>query len=314
MRLLFLGNGPFAVPTLELLAKSKHTMVQVVTRPDRPQGKHRRIEPGPVRLAADQLHLPVMQPEDVNSVDFVEQLRAWDGDLLVVADFGQILSPAALGTTRLGGINVHASLLPKYRGAAPVAWAIYHGDSVTGVSIIQMTPILDAGGVILQRAIPIGADETSGELEERLAQLGGEMAIEAIDLLERGEAQVVPQAKEFVTKAPRLKKEDGKIDWNRSAREIHDQVRSMSPWPVASTFWPPTESPENRLQVVRTQVAESSPNASAGQVVAVGKEGLIISTGDGGLLLAEVKPAGRKGMSGAEFARGARIQVGDRFV
>ncbi len=265
-------------------------------------------------MAAEKLGLPVTQPEDVNAGDFVETIRHWDADLLVVADFGQILSPAALETTRLGGINVHASLLPKYRGAAPVAWAIYHGEVETGVSIIQMTPLLDAGGVISQRAIPIDPNETAMELEGRLSLLGGEMAIEAIDLLERGEARVVPQEKELVTKAPRLKKEDGRIDWRRTARQIHDQVRAMNPWPIAYTHWPALESPESRLQVVRTQIAETSPNASAGQVVSTGKEGLIISTGEGGLALVEVKPAGRKGMSGEEFARGARIEAGDRFA
>jgi methionyl-tRNA formyltransferase len=265
-------------------------------------------------VVAEQLGLPVTQPEDVNASDFVETLRRWKADLLVVADFGQILSPAALSTTRMGGINVHASLLPKYRGAAPVAWAIYHSEPETGVSIIQMTPLLDAGGVILRRAIPIDPNETASGLEERLAQLGGEMAIEAVDLLERGEAQPVPQAQELVTKAPRLKKEDGRIEWSRSARQIHDQVRGMNPWPVAYTFWPPTEVAENRVLVVRTQVAETSRNAPAGEVVSVGKEGLVVSTGRGGILLAEVKPAGRKGMTGEEFARGARIQVGDRFA
>jgi methionyl-tRNA formyltransferase len=307
-----MGNGPFAVPTLKRLLGSAHEVVQVVTRPDRPQGKHRRVERGPVAQAADSFGLPVSQPVSVNSAEAVSWLSDLAGDLLVVADFGQILSTHALGTARLGGINVHASLLPKYRGAAPVAWAIYHGESETGVSIIQMTRELDAGGVVKQQSTPIGPDETAGELEARLADLGAELAASAIEELAVGRSVPIPQSKGDVTLAPRLSKESGRIDWNRSAQEIHDQVRAMIPWPVAFAHWPDASIPDHRFQVVSTRVTESK-EGGPGEVLGVAG-GLHLATGKGGIILKEVRPAGRRLMTGEEFARGARLVAGSRLA
>jgi methionyl-tRNA formyltransferase len=263
--------------------------------------------------SAERLGLPVSQPDSVNTPEFLAMLEAWQADLLVVADFGQILSSATLRGARLGGINVHGSLLPKYRGAAPIAWAIYHGEEQAGVSIIQMTTELDAGGVLLQEGIPIEPQETAGQLESRLAILGADLAERAVDLLESGKASIIPQDQDRATKAPRLRKEDGRIDWARSARQIHLQVRAMSPWPIAYAAWPADDRPEHRLQVIRTETVEGIGSAQPGEVVGVGKGGLVVATGEGGLRLIEVRPAGRKGMSGEEFARGARLQLGSRL-
>ncbi|MBX9770822.1 MAG: methionyl-tRNA formyltransferase [Candidatus Obscuribacterales bacterium] len=312
MRIVFMGNGPFAVATLERLINKPYAVEHVVTRPDRPQGKRNQIERGPVAQAADRWHLGVEQPESANSDEFIATLSQWSPDLLVVADFGQILSTRVLETARYGGINVHGSLLPKYRGAAPVAWAIYHGEPESGVSIIQMTRQLDGGGVILQQATPIGPDETAGQLEERLAVIGGDLACRAVAAIAEGGISPIPQDRSLVTQAPRLSKEDGRINWARSAQQVHDQVRAMSPWPIAFTYWPDPTSSENRLQVLRTKVVDGVTGLP-GDVISLDREGLVVGTGHGSLILSEVRPAGRRLMTGEEFARGARITTGSRF-
>src|SRR6516165_4124868 len=223
MRLVMMGTGTFAEPTLEALLSSNHQVVALVTQPDRAVGAERgstRQTGNGMKTIAQEKNVPVFQPESVNTPEGVAQLNAWQPDLLVVAAYGQILKPDVLATAKHGGINVHASLLPKYRGAAPIAWAIYHGEKQTGVTIIQMTPQLDAGGMLLQEAVDIGPEETAGELEARLAPLGAKLALKVLDRMEAGPVAGIPQDKSQVTKAPKLKKEDGLIDWTASAEQV----------------------------------------------------------------------------------------------
>ena len=207
-------------------------MAALVTQPDRPQGRKQELIPAPIKRAAEARGIPVLQPEDVNAPESLERIRAIGPDLLVTAAYGQILSADLLSIPRLGGINLHGSVLPAYRGASPVARAIQNGDAETGVTVIRMTPRIDAGGIIAIARTEIGPDETAGELEERLARLGAPLVAQSIAALAAGPVPILPQDKAKVTRAPKLRKEDGLIDWSRPARAVHDLVRAMQPWPV----------------------------------------------------------------------------------
>src|SRR5437660_5790398 len=236
MRLAMMGTGSFAEPTFQALLAGPHPVVGLVTNPDRPSGREREMQRGMKKIALEH-NVPVFQPENINTPEGVAGLKAFQPDLLVVAAYGQILSKDVLSVPTHGGINVHASLLPKYRGAAPIAWAIYHGESRTGVTIIRMSVALDAGDMLAQEAIDIGPEETAGELETRLADLGARLATKVIDQIAAGTAQGVKQDKTQATKAPKLTKEHGLIDWSRSGRDVCNQIRAMQPWPTAYTFW-----------------------------------------------------------------------------
>src|SRR4051812_25854746 len=234
-RLVMLGTGDFALPTFLHLVESGHEVAALVTQPDRPQGRKQELIPSQIKRAAIDRGIPVEQPEDVNAPESLAMIRALRPDLLVTAAYGQILSAELLAIPPLGGINLHGSVLPSYRGAAPVARAIQHGETETGVTIIRMTPRVDAGGMIAVARTPIGPDETAGELEDRLSLLGAPLIADAIVALAAGTAQVLPQQKARVTRAPKLRKEDGRIDWSKTSQQVHDLVRAMQPWPVAST-------------------------------------------------------------------------------
>jgi methionyl-tRNA formyltransferase len=310
-----MGTGSFAAPALSALAQSDNALVLVIARPDRPSGKHQWIEPGAVRRLAEQLRLPVEQPHDVNQPEFCTRLRRLEPDLLIVADYGQILSAECLDTARLGGLNIHGSLLPRYRGAAPVAWAIYHGDTETGVTVFQMTPRMDAGGIVSRERVPIGPDQTAGELEAELANLGARMIVEAVRAFATVSVSIGPQDDSQASRAPRLKKADGLIVWQRRNDEIHNQVRALFPWPIAYTFWPRADA-KLRIQVLRTQRAGETADESEtlpGTIEHIGRDELVVRTGRGRLVVHRVKPEGRREMSAAAFARGYAVRVGDRF-
>lgn len=314
MRIVMLGTGPFAVPTLRALAASAHQVVLTVTRP--PQD--RRGTPSPIQQTADELQLEVWDPPTVNSPEVQARLAGLSPDLLVVCDYGEILKPQTLATARLGGINLHGSLLPKYRGAAPVQWAMLRGDAETGNSVIHMTPGLDAGPLLLQQRTPIDPDEDSAQLEKRLAAMGADAVLEVIESLAAGSANPVTQDVALASKAPRLKKEQGAIDWSRSSREIKNQVQALRPWPRAYTFWLPSTGTPIRLNIDRVSIADrphsndESSNSAPGRVVKVSPH-FAISTGDGVLLIEELQPAGKRSMSAADFLRGNRVNVGDQF-
>ena len=304
MRIIALGTGPFAVPSLRALVASEHEVLRVVTRP--PRGR-RGEPPAPMAVATEELGLPLWQPESVNLPESVERLTADKADLLVVCDYGEILKPAALGSTRLGGINLHGSLLPKYRGAAPVQWAVLNGDAETGAAVIQMTPGLDAGPILGEVRTPIDPDETAGELEARLSLLGAELTLQTVHGLAAGTQTGKPQDKALATKAPRLKKEDGLIDWSRPATEIKDQVRGLQPWPRAYTFVPQAKGDPLRLVIDRVALADGS--GKPGEVLAADKR-LVIATGDGALELLDVQPAGKRRMTAGDWLLGAKIDAG----
>jgi methionyl-tRNA formyltransferase len=314
MHLVMLGTGPFAVPTLHALAASEHDVRLVVTRP--PQG--RRPEASPLQRAAEALGLPVWSPPTVNDPEAQAHLKSLAADLLVVCDYGEILRPATLASARLGGINLHGSLLPKFRGAAPVQWAILSGETETGNTVIQMTPGLDAGPCLDQQRTPIDPDEDAGQLESRLANMGAELVLQVIRELEAGTTQPFRQNAQLASKAPRLTKEHGAIDWSRTAQEIKNQVRALRPWPRAYTFWHRSDAEPMRLNIDRVAIVPTAGVASAtprpaGGIVIESTDPLCVATGKGALQILELQPAGKRSMPAADFLRGHRVQPGQRF-
>ncbi len=317
-----MGTGTFAEPTFLALLGSRHQVVGLVTQPDRPvgaaRGSTRQTGTG-MKALAEQHGVPVYQPESINTAEGVAKLREFAPDFLVVTAYGQILNNDVLSVTPHGGINVHASLLPKYRGAAPIAWAIYHGEKETGVTIIKMSVALDAGDMLAREAVDIGPEETAGELEARLGPLGAQMALRVIEQIEAGTAKGDKQDKTQATKAPKLKKENGLIDWSRSAEQVCNQIRAMQPWPTAYTFLHREGKPS--MRVIVTRASSSSPYPFAdfppGSLVLVAHMHphlVMVKTGDEfGVGISELQPAGKKRMSATEFLRGNRVQDGDRF-
>ncbi len=312
MRTVMMGTGHFAEPTFEALLASSHPVVGLVTQPDRTIGHERastRQTGRTMKSIALEHGVPVLKPESINTPEGVAALKELRPDLLVVAAYGQILSGEVLEAAPLGGINVHASLLPKYRGAAPVAWAIYHGEKQTGVTIIKMTTGLDAGDMLAQKAIDIGPEETAGELEARLAPLGAKLALQVIDQIAAGTVQGVKQDKAQVTKAPKLKKENGLIDWSRTAEQVCNQVRAMQPWPTAYTYrHTPGESP-TRLIITKAALAHLSVSRvpRPGRLMSLPTVGyhLLVETGDGrAVQILQLQPEGKRRMTPVEYLNG----------
>lgn len=279
----------------------------VITQPDKPAGRGLRLTPSPVKLAAQELRLPLLQPKSINSPECQELLRSLDLDLLVTAAFGQLLRPAILRIPRLGCINVHASLLPKYRGAAPIHWALIHGERETGVTTFLMDEGMDTGPILLQRATPIDPDETAGELEARLAQMGAELAVETVEKLWRGEIEPRPQPPGG-TIAPKLHKEDGRIRWEWEARRIHNLVRGLSPKPGAYTTWR-----GELVKILRTRVAEEMGAAGVPGVILPRRDRLLVAAGQGILEVLELQPAGCRVITGRDFLNGYCRTSAGRF-
>ncbi len=323
MRIVMMGTGTFAEPTFEALLSGPYPVVGLVTQPDKPKGQERgstRQTGAGMKEIASARQIPVFQPPSINTPEGIAGLAALRPDLLVVAAYGQILSKEVLQVPSLGGINVHASLLPRYRGAAPVAWAIYHGDAVTGVTIIHMSPHLDAGGMLAQEELAILPHETAGELEARLASVGARLTLTVLDQIEKGTTQAIAQDRSLVTRAPKLTKEHGLIDWSRHARDICNQVRAMQPWPTAYTFWHRAGQPALRLLLYRTDwrmaPAPTSSAALPGTVLLQSEEPsrLWIAAGQGTQVeVLELQPAGKRRLSASEFLRGRRPQAGDHL-
>lgn len=302
-----LGTGPFAVPTLRTLAASRHEVLLAVSRP--PKG--RKPLPAPVQIAAEELGIPRWLPETVNSAEAREKLRELAADLLVVCDYGEILKSETLSITRLGGINLHGSLLPKYRGAAPVQWAVLNGDAESGSTVIQMTPGLDAGPAIGVDRVEIDPDETAGEVEARFSERGAQLVLDVVDKLEAGTAGPIEQDKSLATKAPRLTKEQGEVDWSRTAQEIKNQVRALHPWPRAYTNWQRLDGESLRLILDRVQLADADVGTAAPGTVVATDQRLVVATGSGCLSLEQIQPAGKRVMSAADFLRGYPVKGGD---
>jgi len=312
MRIVMMGTGGFAEPTFQALLDSRHEVAGLVANPDRPSGRERELVRGIKKIALAR-NVPVFQPESINSPEGVAGLREFRPELLVVAAYGQILSAEVLAVAPRGGINVHASLLPKYRGAAPIAWAIYHGETHTGVTIIRMSTALDAGDMLAQEALPILPEETAGELERRLAPLGARLALAVIDRLEQGPLVGLKQDRSLATKAPKLTKEMGLVDWGRSAEQVCRQVRAMQPWPTAYTYWHAAGKTPLRLIVVLARPVDVPSAGPPGTVIAAPPEQLHVSAGLGTVNILRLQPAGKRVMEAAEFLRGHRMVPGDRL-
>lgn len=305
MRTLFLGSPPFATPVLERLLESSHEVVGVVTPPDRRSGRGRALQRNPVAASAEARGCPVLQPEGMRAPESVTWLRQQAPEVLAVASYGELLRTEVLELAPFGALNVHGSLLPRWRGASPVQAALLAGDAETGVSIQQMVLELDAGDVLLERRTPIEAEETAGELAARLAVLGGEALVAALDAVEAGTATPTPQDGARVTHCRKVPKEAGRMDFSCTALELGRLVRAMSPWPGASTVLPDGR----RLQVLRL---EPCPGEGEPGTVLEGP-GLCVACGDGAVRLTEVKPAGKGAMEDAAFLRGTTLSPGTRL-
>jgi methionyl-tRNA formyltransferase len=307
MRIVFFGTPDFAVPSLRALLAGPDTVVGVVCQADKPAGRGQQIHAPPVKISALEHGVPVMQPRSVRGDDFAASLQAWRPDLSVVAAYGRILPRRVLDTPRLGSINVHASLLPKYRGAAPIQWAIARGETETGVTIMQMSEEMDAGDILLQRATPIGAEETGGELHDRLAALGAEALLQALDLLRAGRLTARPQDPAGVTLAPMIQKSDGRIEWSSPAAELALRVRAFNPWPSAFTHY------GGRLLKIHRARAVASPASGAPGTIERAETVLRVATGDGQLELLELQWEGRRRLAAADLLRGGGLAAGDRL-
>ena len=301
IRIIVLGTKDFALPTFDHLVDAGYPVVALVTQPDRPQGRKQELIPSRIKLAAQARGIPVEQPEDVNAPDSLALIAGYAPDLLVTAAYGQILSQALLTLPPLGGVNLHGSILPAYRGAAPVARAIERGDTDTGVTVIRMTPRIDAGGMLAFARTQIHPDETAGELEARLALLGAPLMVATIAQVADGTAEALPQPRAKVTRAPKLTKEDGQVDWTKPARAVHDLVRAMNPWPLAATHWLRPGGPA-RLIIHKTELADG--HGVPGQVLEATGDRLVVAAGDGAVRLLILQMVGKKPMPAVEFLRG----------
>lgn len=305
-----MGSGTFAIPSLLALVERGHHVVGVVTQPDRERGRGRQLAAPPVKVEAARLGLPVLQPRRVRELDAQAALRAFAPDLQVVAAYGQILPPSVIEIARLGTVNVHGSLLPRYRGAAPIQWAIASGETVTGVTTMRIDAGLDTGPILLARKTPIDPEETSPRLQERLAILGAEVLLETLDRLAAGTLEATPQDHASATLAPLLRKEDSVVDWSWPASTIANRVRGFDPWPGVITA---LAGKAVRLHRVRAESAGTSAE-TPGRVTALDNSGAVVACGgDTALRLLEVQPESRRVMLAAAFAAGARLHVGDEL-
>lgn len=311
LRLIFFGTPAFAVPSLDRLAASRHEVVGVVTQPDRPRGRGQRLTPAPVKARALEHGLPVVQPDRLRTPETLAVLTALQADLAVVAAYGRILPEALLGVPRLGMINVHASLLPRWRGAAPVHRAILAGDVETGVTIMRVVQALDAGPMLAARATPIDPAETSAELEVRLADLGATLLIDVVDRLADGPVSETPQDERLVTYAARLERGESPLDWRLPATQVHDRIRGLQPWPQASSGWH-----GRRVVLKRSRLPSASEDGTSvapGTIAAIEADGLLVGTGMGLIRVESLQMEGAAPVDARAWASGQRARAGDRF-
>lgn len=316
MRLVFMGTPDFAVPSLQALVKAGHEVVGVYTQPDRPAGRGKQLKSSPVKIAAEEFGLPVFQPDSIKAQEVVEHIRRLQPECIVVVAYGQILPQAILALPPKGCINVHASLLPQYRGAAPVHWAIMQGEAVTGVTTMLMDEGLDTGDMLLKKQYKIAEEATTGEVYDALAVDGGELIVETLCQAEAGKlvhtAQTGPSSY-----APLLTRETEKICWERSGQDIHNQIRGLNPWPGAFTFFRGEIIKVWCSSVIAGEKADFSlpgaGDARPGTIVGVSDNGLIVQTGTGHLLVREVQPAGKRAMPARDFFLGRHGQSGEQF-
>jgi methionyl-tRNA formyltransferase len=320
MRVVFLGSASLAAVSLKaLVARYRQSgnwkdvdVVGVVTQPDRPKGRHLKVASCPAKATAEEIAIPTLTPESVNAPDSVQAIHRLAPDLIVVVAYGQILKPAVLGIPSLGCINVHASLLPRYRGAAPIQWAIARGEPTTGVTTMYVNERMDAGDLIFRTEVPIDAEDTAGTLHDKLAQDGGDLLVKTLEAIRRGDAPRNPQDESMATYAPKLKKEDGRIDWTMPAGAIHNRIRGFNPWPGcfcerAAKAKPGASGERVKILASRVEPGTGTP----GTVIGVSRHAPLVATGQGAVGLVEVQPEGRRPMTGEEYVRGHALKVGD---
>ncbi len=305
LRIVFMGTPDFAVPSLKALLAGPDRVVAVVCQPDKARGRGKVMSPPPVKVEAQQHGLPVLQPASVRTETVLEQMRQLAPDLLVVVAYGKILPPALLALPRLGAINVHGSLLPKYRGAAPIQWAVINGEAETGITIMQMDAGMDTGDILMTTAVPIGPQETAGELFDRLARLGGDTLVGAIERLKTGQLAPQPQDHALASLAPMLTKEMGLVDWQLPARSLHSLIRGLDPWPSAYGF-----IDGRRFRFFDPEVVPVRATEPPGTICRADSQGLLVATGDDCLRIRSLQPEGKKRMDAATCLRGTRIVPG----
>jgi methionyl-tRNA formyltransferase len=314
LRIIFMGTPEFAVPSLQALLDADPDtigrVVGVVTQPDRPKGRGQQLAPPPIKVLAQQAGLPVLQPVKMKDPDFLDTLRGWAPDVIAVTAFGRILPPVLLDLPYWGCINVHGSLLPKYRGAAPIQWAIINGETETGITTMLMDPGLDTGPMLMRATVPIHPTDTAGDLAMRLAPLGGRLLVETIAGLKSKTLAPTPQDHAKATLAPLLKKEDGWLNWKDEAPALANRIRGLTPWPGAYTY-----HGEERWQIWRAQaVPVGCAEAAPGTILEVTKDALRIATGKGSLLIQEIQSASGKRLSVGQYLTGHRVAVGSRLT
>ncbi len=308
VRILFMGTPDFAVPVLEALVHSPYEVVGVVTQPDRPKGRKQVLTPPPVKQVAERYGLPVLQPQRIRREEDFQPILALQPDLIVTAAYGQLLPPPILHAPRYGCINVHASLLPKYRGGAPIHWAIINGERETGITIMYMVEELDAGDMIAQRAMPIHPQDTVGSLHDRLKELGARLLLETLPELLAGKIRPIAQDDSSATYAPNIRREDERIDWRRTAEEVYNRIRGLNPWPVAYTTYG-----EETWKIWWGHPVQREHHMSPGTILEVSQEAVIVACGQNALKLLEIQPAGKTRMKVADYLRGRAIQPGERL-
>ncbi len=308
LRIVFMGTPDFAVPALQALLDSPDQVVAVICQPDRKKGRGRKLSPPPVKLLALQAGIPVLQPTAIRTKEFLETIQDLRPDLIVVTAYGRILPGSLLNLPPMGTINVHGSLLPKYRGAAPIQWAVINGETETGVTIMQMDEGMDTGDILLPVSLPIEEDDTSGTLFVKLSELGGQALVKAIALLKEDRLQPVKQDDSLATEAPMLSKKMGQLNWSRDAAELHCLIRGLDPWPSAYGFLAGRRFRFFKPQVIRKEVVEEP-----GTLCRADKNGILVATGDDYLLIREIQPEGKKRMSVQSCLCGMKLPVGERF-
>ena len=308
MRIVFMGTPEFAVPSLEALLRSDDQVVVVVSQPDRPKGRGHQLVAPPVKLVAERAGIPILQPLKIRTPEFLQALSAWQPDLIAVAAYGRILHTPILRLPPMGCVNVHGSLLPKYRGAAPVQWAVINGETETGITTMLMDEGMDTGPMLLQEKLEISHDDTAGTLAPRLAELGGRLLVDTIAQLKAGTLIPKKQDDAQATLAPLLKKEDGLIDWTMKATALADRVRGLSPWPGAYTFFG-----AERWNIWKAVSNGGTTTDKPGTIVAVNKQAIVVAAGDGLLDVREIQTASSKRMSVGQFLAGHRVMVGGQL-
>ncbi len=312
LRIVFFGTAELACASLEALASaSAFSLLGVVTQPDRPRGRDLRLQHSPVKATALSLGLPVLQPEKCRHPDFIQQIHSLQPDIGVVVAYGQILPPALLGIPPHGCVNVHASLLPKYRGAAPIQWAILNDEPQTGVTIMQVDAGLDTGAILATEATPIGPGDNAQTLHDRLARCGADLLVRTLPEHVSGRIEPRPQPEEGATYARKITKEDGRLDWNRPARELWNRVRGLTPWP--GTYAHLVSDPKPMLLKVHQASVRPEPRGAAGEILAADRAGIVVACGEGALSLTTVQREGGRRLTAAEFLAGHPLRSGQRF-